>query len=108
MITAEQIKIVVFCLLLILCLFLGWYCHSVYDGYKQNQQAIAVQTVQKTIQEGQATIAKGFEEQKQVLSDLAKQNTSTVQTIIKQPIYQNECIDQSGLEQLQKYKEDSK
>ena len=94
---------------IVLCLFLGWQANTIWTGYKNEKVLLQQEAVQETIKAGQATIAKQFEDYRQSLVDLAKGNTERVTTIIKnnQPIYQQQCIDQDGLDQLKKYKDAS-
>lgn len=95
---------------IVLCLFLGWKANTIYTGYQNEKVLLQQEAVTETIRESQATIARQFEEQKQSLLDLANQNHNTTTTIIKnnQPIYSQQCIDQAGIDQLKKYKEESK
>lgn len=66
--------------------------------------------VEKTIKATQKEIAKGFEQQKADLANIAKANKKQQTNIItnNKEVYSKECIDEAGLEQLKKYKRDSK
>jgi len=105
-----QNKIIAIVFAVFLCLFMGWKANDIWTGYKNEKVLLQQEAVTETIRQSQATIAKQFEEQKKSIVDLASQNHNTTTTIIKnnQPIYQQQCIDQAGLDQLKKYKEDSK
>lgn len=62
------------------------------------------------IKASQKEIAKGFEQQKTDLANIAKANKKQQTNIItnNKEVYSKECIDEAGLEQLKKYKKDSK
>lgn len=95
---------------ILFCLFLGWKANTIYSGYLNQKVLLQQEAVQETIRQSQANIAKQFEEQKQALTDIANSNKSTTTRIIQnnQPIYSQKCIDEPGIDQLKKYKEQSK
>lgn len=105
-----QNKIIVFICGILFCLFLGWKANTVYTGYTNEKVLLQQEAVTESIRQSQATIASEFEKQRQDIKDLAKSNTNTTTTIIKnnQPIYSTQCITQDAIDQLKKYKEDSK
>lgn len=94
----------------VLCLVLGWQSNNVWTGYKNEKVLLQQEAVEQVMRDTQTTIAKQFEDQKQTLIDLQKQNKDKVTTIIKnnQPIYSNQCLDDAGIKQLQEYKDKSK
>lgn len=94
---------------IVFCLFVGWKSNTIWTGYQNEKVLLQQEAVEETIRASQATIAKSLEETKQGIIDAAKDNRNTVTTIIKnnQPIYSQQCIDQAGIDQLKKYKEES-
>lgn len=103
-------KIVLVVVSIIFSMFIGWKTNTIYTGYLHEKVLIQQEAVQETIRQSQATLARQFEEQRKGLEDLYKNNTNTVTTIIKnnQPIYSNLCLDDKGMNQLRKFREDSK
>ncbi|MEG3135677.1 hypothetical protein SC206_19140 [Rouxiella sp. T17] len=94
-------------LLILVCIFGGWKAHTIWDGYKSTKALEAATIVAEQNDKIQATIAKQFEDQKIVLEQNKNTVTHEVQTIVKQPIYQTVCIDQTAIDVLQKYKDES-
>lgn len=104
-----QEKIIGVILAVVLCIVIGWHGNTIYTGYKNQGVLLQQEAVQETIRQGQAAIAKGFEDHMVVLRSQEAQNHNTVTTIIKnnQPIYSQVCIDQSGLDHLKELKDAS-
>ncbi|HDS8977256.1 TPA: hypothetical protein QHR34_004099 [Raoultella ornithinolytica] len=90
-----------------LCFIIGFVSCFAVNTYVESREQTAVEM---TIKQTQSTIANEFEKQKVELKSLAKNNKTQTTTIIKnnQPIYSQVCIDDAGIEQLKKFKEDSK
>lgn len=94
---------------IVFCIVLGWQANNVWTGYKNEKVLLQQEAVTATIQASQATIAKQLEDAKAGILTAAAANKNTVTTIIKnnQPIYSRQCLDQDGIDELKRYKEES-
>jgi len=101
------ITIVAFVLYTIIMVFGGWKVHTYYDGYKESLDQKVEKIVDAGISKYQSAQAQGLEDQKDLLAD-AKTNTIIKEkTILQQPIYLQQCMDQAGVDLLKEYRQNS-
>jgi len=101
------ITIVAFVLYTIIMVFGGWKVHTYYDGYKESLDQKVEKIVDAGISKYQSAQAQGLEDQKDLLAD-AKTNTIIKEkTILQQPIYLQQCMDQAGVDLLKEYRQQS-
>lgn len=101
------IAIVAFVLYTIIMVFGGWKVHTYYDGYKESLDQKVEKIVDAGISKYQSAQAQGLEDQKDLLAD-AKTNTIIKEkTILQQPIYLQQCMDQAGVDLLKEYRQQS-
>lgn len=101
------IIIVAFILYSIVLVFGGWKVHTYYDGYKESLDQKVEKIVDAGISKYQSAQAQGLEDQKDLLAD-AKTNTIIKEkTILQQPIYLQQCMDQAGVDLLKEYRQNS-
>lgn len=87
--------------------FGGWKVHSYYVGYQESLDQKVEKIVDAGITKYQSAQAQGLEDQKDLL-DGAKTNTIIKEkTILQQPIYLQQCIDQAGVDLLKEYRKNS-
>ena len=101
------IAIIAFFLYTAIAMFGGWKIHTYYDGYQSNLDQKVEKIVADGVSKYQSTQAQSLEDQKTLL-DSAKTNTIIKEkTILQQPIYMQQCIDQAGVDLLKQYKAES-
>ncbi|UYE98587.1 structural protein [Xanthomonas phage XbC2] len=101
------IIIVAFILYSIILVSGGWKVHTYYDGYKESLDQKVEKIVDAGISKYQSAQAQGLEDQKGLLAD-AKTNTIIKEkTILQQPIYLQQCMDQAGVDLLKEYRQNS-
>lgn len=101
------ITIVAFVLYTIIMVFGGWKVHTYYDGYKESLDQKVEKIVDAGISKYQSAQAQGLEDQKDLLAE-AKTNTIIKEkTILQQPIYLQQCMDQAGVDLLKEYRQQS-
>lgn len=102
-----SISIVAFFLYTVLMIFGGWKVHTYYDGYQANLDHKVELIVKEGISTYQRAQAQGLEDQKNLLEG-AKTNTIIKEkTILQQPIYLQQCMDQAGVDLLNEYRKQS-
>lgn len=101
------ISIAAFFLYTVLMVFGGWKVHTYYDGYQANLDQKVELIVKEGISTYQRTQAQGLEDQKDLLAS-AKTNTIIKEkTVLQQPIYMQQCMDQAGVDLLKEYRQQS-
>lgn len=101
------ITIVAFVLYTIVMVFGGWKVHTYYNGYQESLDQKVEKIVDAGISKYQSAQAQGLEDQKDLLAD-AKTNTIIKEkTILQQPIYLQQCMDQAGVDLLKEYRQNS-
>lgn len=101
------IAIVAFVLYTIVMVFGGWKVHTYYNGYQESLDQKVEKIVDAGISKYQSAQAQGLEDQKDLLAD-AKTNTIIKEkTILQQPIYLQQCMDQAGVDLLKEYRQNS-
>ena len=101
-------QIIIFVVYSLFLVLAGWKANTYYTGYKLSQQ----QKLEKIVQDGLSKIqqdnAKHYED---VQQELDKKKTEIIEkkipVIVDRPIYMNNCVDQEGVDALQKYKQES-
>ncbi|HIE9727001.1 TPA: hypothetical protein ACXRYW_005293 [Klebsiella variicola subsp. variicola] len=91
----------------VLCFIIGFISCFALNIYVESREKSAVD---KLVQSTQRSIAKGFEQQRNGLSEISKKQINESNTIINnnKEVYSTKCIDDDGLQQLKSYKEQSK
>lgn len=84
-------------------LFLGyqWVGHRAVEQYK-TEQAVAQAKVNKAKQDIYDKLSADYEALKIAKSEKARTRTKVVEKIVEREVYKNVCIDQEGLEELNK------
>lgn len=101
------ITIVAFVLYTIVMVFGGWKVHTYYNGYQESLDQKVEKIIDAGISKYQSAQAQGLEDQKDLLAD-AKTNTIIKEkTILQQPIYLQQCMDQAGVDLLKEYRQNS-
>ena len=88
----------------LLILIGGWKLNTYYTGYQLNKQHEVEVIVKEGMNKIQEKNASQLTELQNQLNNLKPGVIERQNTIIKQPIYSNTCIDQSGADSLSDYK----
>lgn len=98
---------IIFFVFMGLAFYSGWKVNSYYVGYQQNLEKIVQESIDKGVTEFQKKQAQGLEDSKNILNNLETKTIYKENTIINQPIYSNECMDQAGVDIVEGYKKES-
>jgi hypothetical protein len=101
------IGIVAFFLYTVLTVFAGWQVHTYYNGYQDSLNQKVEKIVNDGISDYQRKQAQGFEDQKALLAGAATNTIIREKTILEKPIYLQKCMDQDGVDELTRYKQES-
>lgn len=101
------ISIVAFFLYTVLMIFGGWKVHTYYDGYQANLDHKVELIVKEGISTYQRAQAQGLEDQKKLLEGTKTNTIIKEKTILQQPIYLQQCMDQAGVDLLKEYRKQS-
>jgi len=91
----------------VLMLFSGWKINTYYSGYQENLKNEVTEVVKQGLADIQAQQAKDLISTLKSIQELDKPVQSELTTIVKQPIYVTQCIDDDGLKLLKDYKDKS-
>lgn len=98
-------QIIIALIVIVLSVFSGWKLNTYYTGYQLSQ----TQEVQKIVDDGMRNIQQNQAKVLQDKLDELKNQPFKIQkekeTILNQPIYSTQCIDQKGIELLKKNQE---
>ena len=98
-------QIIIALLVIVLSVFAGWKLNTYYTGYQDNLKNEVTQTVQQGLRDIQQNQAKLLTDKLDELANQPFKIQKEKETILNQPIYSTQCIDQKGIDLLKKNQE---